>query len=164
MTMPQASYLVYQYPYIHDADRDDRLKLLDRYESIMDGFIVPQIKLMIGYGTPRFNRFTFNRTTKAFSPIAYEMAKRDAQEDALCEKPIIAWTHLSDLACDVLNTHPSKEQIELLHEQCLKMDDTAKRTTPRDLRDDLGSRQGARRMGLHQGSPALLLPEQTRAL
>lgn len=34
MTMPQASYLVYQYPYIHDADRDDRLKLLDRYEAI----------------------------------------------------------------------------------------------------------------------------------
>lgn len=34
-------------------------------------------------------------------------------------------THLSDLACDVLDTHPSKEQIELLHERCLEMDDTA---------------------------------------
>lgn len=136
MTMPQASYLVYQYPYIHDADRDDRLKLLDRYESIMDGFIIPQIKLMIGYGTPRFNRFTFNSTTKALSPIAYEMAKRDAEEDALCEKPIIAWTHLSDLACDVLDVHPSKEQIELLHERCCEMDDTTRRTT-RELRQEI---------------------------
>lgn len=136
MTMPQASYLVYQYPYIHDADSDDRLKLLDRYESIMNGFIVPQIRLMIGYDTPQFNRFTFNRTTSAFSPIAYEMAKRDAEEDALCEKPIIAWNHLSDLACDLLDTHPSKEQIELLHERCLEMDDTAKRTT-RELHQEI---------------------------
>ena len=121
MTMPWTSYLVYQHKDI--LDQDDRMELFERYEVIMEGFIAPQVKLMTGLGTRRFSMALFNRTMKSFAPAAREMAIRDQEHRAPCEKPIMMWNHITNLAREILSEHPSKQEIELLRHRCAELCD-----------------------------------------
>ena len=113
MTLPWTSYLVYQHKDI--LDQDDRMELFERYEVIMEGFIAPQVKLMADV---RFSMALFDRTMKSFAPTAREMAIHDQEHQAPCEKPVMMWNRLSDLASDTLSTHPTKQEIMNLRKKC----------------------------------------------
>ena len=113
MTMPWTSYLVYQHKDI--LDQDDRMELFERYEVIMEGFIAPQVKLMADV---RFSMALFDRTMKSFAPAAREMAIHDQGHRAPCEKPVMMWNHVTDLAREMLSEHPSKKQIEQFRHRC----------------------------------------------
>lgn len=114
MTLPWTSYLVYQHKDV--LDQDDRMELFERYEVIMKGFIAPQVKLMADV---RFSMALFDRTMKSFAPAAREMAIRDQEHRAPCEKPIMMWDKLSHIACETLSTQPTKQEIKLLRKKCL---------------------------------------------
>lgn len=114
--MPWTSYLVYQHKDI--LDQDDRMELFERYEVIMEGFIAPQVKLMTDV---RFSMVLFDRTMKSFAPAAREMAAHDKEHQAPCEKPIMMWNHVTDLARKTLSEHPSKQEIELLRHRCANL-------------------------------------------
>lgn len=119
MTLPWTSYLVYQHKDI--LDQDDRMELFERYDVIMDGFITPQVKLMADFGTLRFSMARFDRTMKTFAPAAREMAIRDQEHRAPCEKPVMMWNHITDLAREMLSEHPSKQEIKLLRHRCSEL-------------------------------------------
>ena len=119
--MPWTSYLVYQHKDI--LNQDDRMELFERYEVIMDGFIAPQVRLMTGYGTRRFNMATFNRTMKSFASTAREMAAHDQEHQAPCEQPVMMWNHVTHLAREMLSEHPSKQEIEQLRHRCTDLYD-----------------------------------------
>lgn len=121
MTIPWTSYLVYQHKDI--LDQDDQMELFERYEVIMEGFIAPQVKLMTGYGTRRFNMATFNRTMESLASAAREMAAYDQEHQAPCEQPIMMWNHVTDLAREMLSEHPSKKQIEQFRHRCADLYD-----------------------------------------
>ena len=104
-------------------DQDDRMELFERYDVIMDGFITPQVKLMTGYGTRRFNMAAFNRTMESFASAAREMAIHDQEHQAPCEKPIMMWNHVTHLAREMLSEHPSKQEIEQLRHRCADLYD-----------------------------------------
>lgn len=112
--MPWTSYCVYQHKDI--LDQDDRMELFERYEVIMEGFIAPQVKLMTDV---RFSMALFDRTIKSFAPAAREMAIRDQEHRAPCEKPVMMWDKLSHIACETLSTHPTKSEIKRLRKKCL---------------------------------------------
>ena len=114
MTLPWTSYLVYQHKDV--LDQDDRMELFERYEVIMKGFIAPQVKLMADV---RFSMALFDRTMKSFAPAAREMAIRDQEHRAPCEKPVMMWDKLSHIACETLSTQPTKQEIKLLRKKCL---------------------------------------------
>lgn len=46
------------------------------------------------------------------------MAIQDKHDKRRCEKPIMMWDKLSDLASDTLSTHPTKQEIMNLREKC----------------------------------------------
>lgn len=46
------------------------------------------------------------------------MAIQDKHDKRRCEKPIMMWDKLSDLACETLRTHPTKQEIMNLREKC----------------------------------------------
>lgn len=126
MTMPWTSYLVYQHKDI--LDQDDRMELFERYEVIMDGFIAPQVKLMADL---RSTMALFNRTMKSFAPAAREMAIRDQEHQAPCEKPVMMWNHVTHLAREMLSEHPSKQGIEQLRHRCADLYDVRFTRFPR---------------------------------
>lgn len=121
MTMPWTSYLVYQHKDI--LDQDDRMELFERYEVIMGGFIAPQVKLMTGHGTRRFNMAAFNRTMESFASAAREMAAHDQEHQAPCEKTVMMWNHVTNLAREMLSEYPSKQEIEQLRHRCADLYD-----------------------------------------
>ena len=118
MTMPWTSYLVYQHKDI--LDQDDRMELFERYEVIMEGFIAPQVKLMADV---RFSMALFDRTMKSFAPAAREMAIHDQEHQAPCEKPVMMWNHVTNLAREMLSEHPSKQEIEQFRQRCADLYD-----------------------------------------
>ena len=118
MTLPWTSYLVYQHKDI--LDQDDRMELFERYEVIMEGFIAPQVKLMADV---RFSMALFDRTMGSFAPAAREMAIRDQEHQASCEKPVMMWNHITHLAREMLSEHPSKKQIEQFRHRCADLYD-----------------------------------------
>ena len=132
MTMHWTSYLVYQHKDI--LDQDDRMELFKRYEVIMDGFIAPQVKLM---NDMRFSMALFARTMKSFSPTAQKMAIHDQEHRTPCEKPIMMWDKLADLAREILDEHPDKRQIEQLRHRCAELSYTCFPRIDRDTRREI---------------------------
>lgn len=132
MTMPWTSYLVYQHKDI--LNQDDRMELFERYEVIMEGFITPQVKLMADV---RFSMALFDRTMKSFAPAAREMAIRDQEHRAPCEKPVMMWNHVTDLAREILSEHPSKKQIEQFRHRCAELCDVCSPPIDRDARREI---------------------------
>lgn len=46
------------------------------------------------------------------------MAIQDKRDGIRCEKPVVMWDKLSDLACETLSTHPTKTEIMNLRKKC----------------------------------------------
>lgn len=47
-----------------------------------------------------------------------DMAIQDKHDGIRCEKPVVMWDKLSDLACETLSTHPTKTEIMNLRKKC----------------------------------------------
>lgn len=122
MTMPWDCYLVYQHKDI--CHQDERMALFERYEVIMEGFAIPQMERMAGYGTRRYNRHVMHNLMTSFAPVVRGMAETSHKHQDPCEKPIMMWSRICDLARDTLTEFPDKDQIERLRDRCDNMYET----------------------------------------
>lgn len=115
MTMRWTSYLVLHLPEV--AAMPDWMQRSHRADVIMKGYIYPQVedKLAVN-GTVDDDKF--DRMIDELTTVIHNMAIKDKHDKIRCEKPIMMWDKLTDLASKTLSTHPTKQEIMNLREKC----------------------------------------------
>lgn len=107
---------------------------LYRKDAITEGFIRPQAQEMaLELENSRNILHSLNliyrrgastnpdQIIKHAQPRIRLMAIQDKHDKRRCEKPIMMWDKLSNLACEALSTHPTKQEIMYLHQRCIEM-------------------------------------------
>ena len=114
--MRWTSYLVLHLPEV--STMPDWMQRDHRVDVIMRGYIYPQVEdKLIAEGKANDDN-AFDRLIAELTPVVHDMAIQDKHDHIRCEKPIMMWDRLSDLASDTLSTHPTKQEIWNLCDRC----------------------------------------------
>lgn len=116
MTMRWTSYLVIHLPEV--SKMPDWMQRSHRADVIMRGYIYPQVEDKLAVNGTVEDDDEFDRIIDELTPVVHDMAIQDKHEGRRCEKPIMMWDKLSDLASDTLSTHPTKQEIMNLRKKC----------------------------------------------
>lgn len=114
--MRWTSYLVLHLPEV--AAMPDWMQRPHRADVIMRGYIYPQVEDKLIADGKANDDDAFDQIIAELTPVVYDMAIQDKHDKRRCEKPIMMWDKLSDLASDTLSTHPTKQEIMNLREKC----------------------------------------------
>ena len=116
MTMRWTSYLVLHLPEV--STMPDWMQRSHRADVIMRGYIYPQVEDKLAADGKANNDDAFDSIIDEITPVVHAMAIQDKRDGRRCEKPIMMWDKLTDLASDTLSTHPTKQEIENLRKMC----------------------------------------------
>lgn len=116
MTMRWTSYLVLHLPEV--SNMPDWMQRSHRADVIMRGYIYPQVEDVLAADGKANDDDVFDRMIDDLTFTVQGMAIQDKHDKRRCEKPIMMWDKLSDLACETLSTHPTKQEIMNLREKC----------------------------------------------
>lgn len=116
MTMPWTSYLVLHLPEV--STMPDWMQRSHRADVILRGYIYPQVEDKLITDGKADDDDAFDQIIDELTPVVHDMAIQDKRDNIRCEKPIMMWDRLSDLASDTLNTHPTKQEIMNLRKKC----------------------------------------------
>ena len=117
--MHWTSYLVLHLPGV-DA-MPDWMQRNHRADVIMRGYIYPQVDEKLLNDGKTGDDDEFDRIIDELTPAVHDMAIQDKHDHIRCEKPIMMWDLLSDLASRTLSTHPTKREIKNLRKMCLNL-------------------------------------------
>ena len=99
----------------------DWMERRKRFDVIMRGYIYPQVEDKLAADGKTNDGDEFNRMINKLTPVVQDMAIQDKHDKIRCEKPIVMWDKLSDLACKTLSTHPTKQEIMNLRKACFNV-------------------------------------------
>ena len=116
MTMRWTSYLVPHLPEVNTMP--DWMQRSHRADVIMRGYIYPQVEDKLITDGKANDDDAFDQMIDKLTPAVQDMAIQDKHDGRRCEKPIMMWDRLSDLASDTLSTHPTKQEIMNLRKKC----------------------------------------------
>lgn len=116
MTMCWTSYLVLHLPEVDTMP--DWMQRSHRADVIMRGYIYPQVEDKLIADGKADDDDAFDDMIDELTPAVQDMAIRDKHDGIRCEKPIMMWDKLTDLACKTLSTHPTKDEIIQLRKKC----------------------------------------------
>lgn len=119
MTMRWTSYLVIHLPEV--STMPDWMRRSHRADVIMRGYIYPQIEDKLAVNGTVEDDDEFDRIIDELTPAVHGMAIQDKRDHIRCERPIMMWDRLSDLASTTLSTHPTKQEIKNLRKLCLNV-------------------------------------------
>lgn len=97
----------------------DWMQRSHRADVIMRGYIYPQIEDKLAVNGTVEDDDEFDRIIDELTPAVHGMAIQDKRDHIRCERPIMMWDRLSDLASTTLSTHPTKQEIKNLRKLCL---------------------------------------------
>ena len=117
MTMRWTSYLVLHLPEV--STMPDWMQRSHRADVIMRGYIYPQVEDKLIADGKANDDDAFDQMIDDLTFTVQGMAIQDKHDKRRCEKPIMMWDRLSDLASDTLSTHPTKQEIMNLRKKCL---------------------------------------------
>ena len=84
----------------------------------MRGYIYPQVEDKLIADGKANDDDAFDQMIDDLTFTVQGMAIQDKRDKIRCERPIMMWDKLSDLACSTLSTHPTKQEIMNLREKC----------------------------------------------
>ena len=113
------SYLVLHLPEV--STMPDWMQRSHRADVIMRGYIYPQVEDKLAANGKANDDDAFDRMIDELTPAVQNMAIQDKHDKIRCEKPVMMWDKLSQLACKTLSTHPTKQEIMYLHQRCIEM-------------------------------------------
>lgn len=116
MTMRWTSYLVLHLPEV--STMPDWMQRDHRADVIMRGYIYPQVEDKLAADGKANDDDAFDRMIDELTPTVRDMAIQDKHDGIRCERPIMMWDRLSNLACKTLSTHPTKTEIVNLRKKC----------------------------------------------
>ena len=116
MTMRCTSYLVLHLPEV--SKMPDWMQRYHRADVIMRGYIYPQVEDKLALDGKADDDDAFDRIIDELTPVVHDMAIQDKHDGRRCEKPVMMWDRLSDLASATLSTHPTKQEIINLRKLC----------------------------------------------
>lgn len=116
MTMRWTSYLVLHLPEV--STMPDWMQRSHRADVILKGYIYPQVEDKLIADDKADDDDAFDRLIDELTTVVRYMAIQDKHEGRRCEKPIMMWDKLTDLASDTLSTHPTKQEIMNLRKKC----------------------------------------------
>ena len=116
MTMRWTSYLVLHLPEV--AAMPDWMQRSHRADVIMRGYIYPQVEDKLIAAGKANDDDAFDQMIDDLTFTVQGMAIQDKHDKRRCEKPIMMWDRLSDLASNTLSTHPTKQEIMNLRKKC----------------------------------------------
>ena len=119
MTMRWTSYLVLHLPEV--AAMPDWMERDHRADVIMRGYIYPQVEDKLIADGKANDDDAFDRMIDELKTTVRDMAIQDKHDGRRCERPIRMWDRLSDLACETLSTHPTKQEIMNLRKACFNV-------------------------------------------
>lgn len=119
MTMRWTSYLVLHLPEV--STMPDWMQRSHRADVILKGYIYPQVEDKLIAEGKADDDDAFDRIIDELTTVVQDMAIQDKHEGRRCERPIMMWDRLSDLASRTLSTHPTKQEIMNLRKMCLNM-------------------------------------------
>lgn len=96
----------------------DWMQRSHRADVIMKGYIYPQVDEKLINDGKAGDDDEFDRIIDELTPVVHDMAIQDKHEGRRCEKPVMMWARLSDLASATLSTHPTKQEIMNLRKKC----------------------------------------------
>lgn len=116
MTLRWTSYLVLHLPEV--SNMPDWMQRDHRADVIMRGYIYPQVEDKLAADGKANDDDAFDQMIDELTPTVRDMAIQDKHDKIRCERLIMMWDKLSDLACETLSTHPTKQEIENLIDMC----------------------------------------------
>ena len=116
MTMRWKSYLVLHRPKV--AAMPDWMERDHRADVIMRSYIYPQVEDKLIADGKVNDDDAFDQMIDDLTPVVQDMAIQDKHDGIRCEKPVVMWDKLSDLACETLSVHPTKTEIMNLRKKC----------------------------------------------
>ena len=116
MTMRWTSYLVIHLPEV--STMPDWMQRSHRADVIMRGYIYPQVEDKLAVNSTVEDDDEFDRIIDELTPAVHDMAIQDKHDGRRCEKPVMMWDKLTDLASATLSTHPTKQEIKNLRKLC----------------------------------------------
>lgn len=116
MTMRWTSYLVLHLPEV--SKMPDWMQRSHRADVIMRGYIYPQVEDKLIADNKADDNDAFDQMIDDLTFTVQGMAIQDKHDKRRCEKPIMMWDRLSNLASDTLSTHPTKREIMNLRKKC----------------------------------------------
>lgn len=119
MSMRWTSYLVLHLPEV--STMPDWMQRSHRADVIMRGYIYPQVEDKLIADGKANDDDAFDQIIDELTTVVRNMAIQDKHDKRRCEKPVMMWDRLSDLACETLSTHPTKQEIMYLHQRCIEM-------------------------------------------
>lgn len=99
----------------------DWMQRSHRADVILRGYIYPQVEDRLAADGRANDEDAFDRIIDELTPTVHNMAIRDKHDRIRCEKPVMMWDKLSDIACETLSTHPTKQEIMNLRNQCFNV-------------------------------------------
>jgi hypothetical protein len=96
----------------------DWMQRSHRTDVILKGYIYPQVEDKFIAAGKADDDDAFDQIIDELTPAVRDMVIQDKHEGRRCEKPIMMWDRLSDLASDTLSTHPTKQEIMNLRKKC----------------------------------------------
>lgn len=118
MAMRWSSYLVLHLPEV--SAMPDWMQRSHRADVILRGYIYPQVEDKLIADDKANDDDEFDRIIDELTPVVHDMAIQDKHDKIRCEKPIMMWDKLSDLVCETLSTHPTKQELMYLHQRCIE--------------------------------------------
>lgn len=97
----------------------DWMQRSHRADVIMRGYIYPQVEDKLAVNGTVEDDDEFDRIIDELTPAVHDMAIQDKHDGRRCEKPVMMWDKLTDLASATLSTHPTKQEIMNLRKLCL---------------------------------------------
>lgn len=110
------SYLVLHLPEV--AAMPDWMERRERFDVIMRSYIYPQVEDKLIADGKANDDDVFDQMIEHLTSTVQDMAIQDKHDGIRCEKPVVMWDKLSDLACETLSTHPTKTEIMNLRKKC----------------------------------------------
>jgi len=110
------SYLVLHLPEV--STMPDWMERRERFDVIMRSYIYPQVEDKLIADGKANDDDAFDQMIEHLTSTVQAMAIQDKHDKRRCERPIMMWDKLSDLACETLSVHPTKTEIMNLRKKC----------------------------------------------